>query len=126
MWKLLNSAYDSYELSRGNNNTRLRIFEADIQNLQRICRNGIKIKQRKTTITNITNETILYVISMVNVLTFLNIKIIDVDEKLRARNFLIANLISYTRLKIDSVEVIYKKLVMRAFSYKIYSVNVVL
>lgn len=47
---------------------------------------------------------------MVNVLTFLNIKIIDVDEKLRARNFLIANLISYTRLKIDSVEVIYKKL----------------
>lgn len=46
---------------------------------------------------------------MVNVLTFLNIKIIDVDEKLRARNFLIANLISYTRLKIDSVEVIYKK-----------------
>lgn len=65
---------------------------------------------------------------MVNVLTFLNIKIIDVDEKLRARNFLIANLISYTRLKIDSVEVIkiYKKLVMRAFSYKIYSVNVVL
>lgn len=63
---------------------------------------------------------------MVNVLTFLNIKIIDVDEKLRARNFLIANLISYTRLKIDSAEVIYKKLVMRAFSYKIYSVNVVL
>lgn len=50
---------------------------------------------------------------MVNVFTFLNIKIIDVDEKLRARNFLIANLISYTRLKIDSVEVIYARFLIQ-------------
>lgn len=63
---------------------------------------------------------------MVNVLIFLNIKIIDVDEKFCVRNFLIVNFIFYIWLKIDFVEVIYKKLVMCVFLYKIYSVNFVL
>lgn len=63
---------------------------------------------------------------MVNVFIFLNIKIIDVDEKFCVRNFLIVNFIFYIWLKIYFVEVIYKKLVMCVFLYKIYSVNVVL
>lgn len=63
---------------------------------------------------------------MVNVFIFLNIKIIDVDEKFCVRNFLIVNFIFYIWVKIDFVEVVYKKLVMYDFLYKIYSVYVVL